>query len=99
MASLLADPCKFVLCVAVGYAHLLEPLLAFLERAASAHKCDPVVVAVITLLAVVVLVAYLLGAILVFARRLRPRRRARRRRHPGTSRFFPVTSSRSWVAR
>ncbi|KAL6861190.1 hypothetical protein ACP4OV_016890 [Aristida adscensionis] len=67
MASRVADPCRFVLCVAVGYVDVLEPVLAFLERPASAHKRDPAVLAAFILFAAVVLVAYFLGAVLVFA--------------------------------
>lgn len=65
MAPLIPDPAKFALCVAVGCAQIMEPLLGFAERAAATgNGCA---VAGSNLLALVVLAGYLLVVSRVFA--------------------------------
>jgi hypothetical protein len=56
--SPLADPSRFAIGLGVGCAHVLVPVLGFLERVTSRHERDPVLVLVI-LLALLLPFAYL----------------------------------------
>lgn len=65
-SSPLADPSRFVISAAVGFRHVLEAVLGFLERVTSRHECNPVVLVLVVLLALMALMAYLLLAAAVF---------------------------------
>ena len=56
--SPLADSSRFVISVAVGFPHVLVPALGFLDRVATTHERDPVLMLAI-LLALLLPFAYL----------------------------------------
>jgi len=63
--SPLADSSRFVISVAVGFPHVLVPALGFLDRVATTHERDPVLLVLVVLLALLALITYLLLAIIV----------------------------------
>ncbi|KAL6606819.1 hypothetical protein ACP70R_042472 [Stipagrostis hirtigluma subsp. patula] len=67
MAPHLADPSDFAVAVAGGYAHVVEKVLGFLERASPATTRSP---AADVLLALAILVPYLLVVTVAFVVRV-----------------------------
>ena len=63
--SPVADPSRFAIGLGIGCAHVLVPVLGFLERVTSTHERDPVLLVLVVLLALLALITYLLLAIIV----------------------------------